>query len=139
MAPRIKYFTPQVWEREWGEEILVIHVPGLYTGKILKMKAGTRGGLQFHRKKNEAGYLYSGELLFEYDTGDGVLKKRMLVSGTSIHIPPGAVHRETAITDCIIFEVSNPVFNDRVRVEDRYGEKIEYGLPTTEDKDIRIE
>lgn len=139
MAERkIEFFEPQVWEREWGEEILVAHVPGLYTGKILKMKAGTRGGLQYHRKKNEAGYLYSGEMLLEYDAGDGLITKVRLAAGSSIHIPPGAVHRETALTDCIIFEVSTPVFNDRVRVEDLYGEKIEWGLPTTEEKDITV-
>ena len=101
-------------------------------------KAGTSGNLQYHRKKNEAGYVYSGEMLVEYDTGDGKLTSVKASAGQSVHIPPGVVHRETAITDCVIFEVSTPVFNDRVRVEDRYGEKIEGGLPTTEEKDIVI-
>ena len=106
----VSFFKPKdVAPRDWGQEILVAHVPGLYTGKVLIMKAGTSGGLQYHRKKDEWGYLYSGELLVEYDSGDGKLLQKKLVAGDCVHIPPEAVHRETAITDCVIFEVSNPV------------------------------
>ena len=136
----VNFFTPQdVGPRDWGREILIAHVPGKYTGKILMMKAGARGGLQYHRKKHEVGHLFSGELIVEYDSGDGKISKRTMKPGESIHIPPGAVHRETAVTDCTIFETSNPVFNDRVRMEEHYGEKIEGGLPTTQESEIRIE
>lgn len=128
----IKVFDPEeIGQRDWGKEILVAHIPNICIGKLLLMKAGSKGGLQCHRVKNESQYLYSGELLIEYDTGDGKLTEIKVKTGQAWHIPPGAVHRETAITDCVIFEVSNPVFNDRVRVEHRYGEKIESGLPTT--------
>lgn len=121
-----------VGPRNWGREILVSHVPGLYTGKVLMMNAGTRGGLQKHQLKNECGYLFSGEMWFDYDAGDGKLTRRKLVPGDSVQIPPGTVHREEAITDCIIFETSTPHFNDRVRMEEQYGEKIpEGGLPST--------
>ena len=135
----VKFFTPKdVGLRNWGREILIAHIPGICTGKMLLMKAGTRGGLQFHRKKNESQYLHYGKMLIEYDTGDGKLTKMEIVAGQAWHIPPGAVHRETAITDCVIFEVSNPVFNDRVRVENCYGEKIEGGLPSTTMDKIEI-
>lgn len=135
----VKVFNPQeLGSRDWGKEILVAHIPGVCTGKLLIMKVGTKGGLQCHRVKNESQYLYSGELMIEYDAGDGKLTEVKVVTGQAWHIPPRVVHRETAITDCIIFEVSNPVFNDRVRMEEHYGEKIEGGLPTTTLDEIEI-
>lgn len=129
----VEFTTPKdVGPRNWGREILVAHVPGLYTGKVLMINAGSKGGLQYHHLKNECAYLYSGEMWFYYDAGDGKLQRKKMVAGDSVHIPPGAVHREEAITDCVIFETSTPHFNDRVRVEERYGETIpEGGLPTT--------
>jgi len=135
----VNFFTPkEVGPRDWGKEILIAHIPSIGTGKMLFMKAGTRGGLQYHRIKNESQYLHYGKMLIEYDPGDGKLTKMEVVAGEGWHIPPGAVHRETAITDCVIFEVSNPVFNDRVRVENKYGEKIEGGLPSTTIDEIEI-
>ncbi len=134
--PTVQFLKQQVWSRDWGEEHLVIHTER-FTGKLLKMKKGTRGGLQYHQKKDEAGYLISGEMSVEYDDGSGKLLSRKLGPGDSLYIPPGAVHRETALTDCVIFEISNPVFNDRVRVEEKYGEKIESGMPSTKLEDVK--
>ncbi len=134
--PTVQFLKQQVWVRDWGEECLVIHTDR-YTGKLLKMKAGTRGGLQYHQKKDEADYIISGQMLLEYDDGSGNILKKELGPGESIHIPPGAVHRETALSDCVIFEISNPVFNDRVRMEEDYGEKIESGMPTTKIDDVK--
>ena len=128
----VEFFTPtDVGPRVWGREILVAHVPGLYTGKVLLMKAGTKGNLQRHQLKNESGYVYSGELLVRYDAGDGKLSERKVVAGESLHIPPGAVHQEEALTDCVIFETSTPHFNDRVRMEQEYGLEMTEGLPST--------
>lgn len=127
-----KFFIPEdLGHRDWGKEILVLHIPGICIGKILYRKAGSKGGLQYHQKKNEAHYLYSGQMIVEYDAGDGKITKTVVNAGQSWHVPPGAVHQETAITDCVIFEISTPHFNDRVRVEELYGEKAEGGLPTT--------
>ncbi len=131
----INFLPVETWERVWGEEILLIHTND-YTGKLLKMKKGTRGGLQFHQIKNESQYLLSGKVLIEYDTGDGKLATMEWLPGMSIHIEPGTVHRETALEDSIIIEVSNPVFNDRVRVEEKYGETPDQGLPTTTIEDV---
>ena len=133
MNPSAEFFRPEdVGPRDWGREILVAHVPGLYTGKILMMNKGTKGGLQRHQLKNECGYLFSGRLLFRYDTGDGKISERILNPGDGVHIPPGAVHQEEALEDCIIFETSTPHFNDRVHMEEQYGMQIpEGGLPST--------
>src|SRR3990167_3408375 len=129
----VEFFTPKdVGPRLWGREILIAHVPGLYTGKLLMTNKGAKGGLQKHHLKNECGYLYSGELLFRYDSGDGKIREKKLIAGDAVHIPPGAVHQEEALTDCIIFETSTPHFNDRVRIEPEYGLEIPPGgLPST--------
>jgi len=128
----VEFFTPEdVGPRDWGREILVAHAKGKYTGKILMMKAGAKGGLQKHRVKDETGHLISGRLLFRYDKGDGKITEVEMTPGQSVHIPAGAVHQEEAITDCVIYETSTPVFDDRVRMEEEYGLKIEGGLPTT--------
>ena len=128
----VKIFTPEdVGPRAWGREILVAHSRGKYTGKILMYNAGAKGGLQYHRLKDETSYLFSGEMLLRYDTGDGHLTETKISAGQSVSIPAGAVHQEEALTDCIIFEASTPVFDDRVRMEEQYGLKREGGLPTT--------
>lgn len=125
--------------REWGSETLVVDSPLGFTGKFLYMKAGSRGGLQFHRQKHEYAFLISGVLRVYADMGDGRIQWFNVTAGTCIEIPPGAVHQEEAITDCNIFEISSRVFNDRVRVEANYGLPEHGGLPTTQEREIRYE
>ncbi|MDP3795268.1 MAG: cupin domain-containing protein [bacterium] len=138
----VRFFTPtDVGPRIWGREILVAHVPGLYTGKLLLRNAagGEKRSLQYHRVKNECSYLYSGEMWFYYIDENNQVQRRRLVAGDSVHIPPGAIHSEEAITDCVIFETSNPVFNDRARVNEQYGwPNPENSLPTTSMDEIEI-
>lgn len=69
--------------------------------------------------------------MFRYDKGDGKLTEIKMTPGMSVYIPAGCVHQEEAITDSIMFEASNPVFDDRVRMEESYGMTIDGGLPTT--------
>ena len=118
-------------QREWGEEYLLSLVSGKYTFKKIIIKAGKKGGLQYHQKKNECAYVISGELILKFDDGNGNLISKKIKAGEAFHIPPGVVHQEQAITDCEIIEVSTPHFNDRVRVEKKYGLDDESGLPTT--------
>ncbi len=129
---QIKFFAAsEIGPRPWGQELLVAHAEGKYIGKVLLMKAGTKGGLQKHRLKDESGYIFSGELLVRYDDGTGNLRERVLHAGDCLHIPPDTVHQEEALTDCVIFETSTPHFNDRVRCEEQYGLSKEGGLPST--------
>lgn len=133
----VKILKTEVWPRDWGEECLIIHTDD-YTGKLLKMKKGTRGGLQKHQVKNEAQHLLSGKVMVEFDAGDGKLQTVEWLPGMSIHIEPGTVHRETALEDSVIIEVSNPIFNDRVRMEEHYGESKGTGLPSTNLEDVEV-
>ena len=55
-----------VGKRDWGEEILAALIPKKISLKILKIKKGKKGGLQYHRKKNECGIVISGKLKVNY-------------------------------------------------------------------------
>jgi len=130
--------SSSVGERDWGEEILLVLSEGKFTMKKLKIKKGFSGGLQYHRKKDEASYIISGELLVTYENGDGELIKKELKEGSWLHFPNGSIHQETALTDVELLEVSTPHFNDRVRVEKEFGldPKKFNGLPSTEENEI---
>ena len=49
----------RVGKRIWGEERLLALIPKILSLKKLKIKKGKKGGLQYHRKKNECGSLYA--------------------------------------------------------------------------------
>ena len=126
--------SKSVGERPWGSEDLLALVSKQFSVKRLKVKAGSKGGLQFHRLKDEVAVLISGEMLIRYDLGDKVLRERIIKAGDVVHFPPGLVHQEEAITDCEIIEASSPHFNDRVRMEEFYG--VPVGLPSTDETQI---
>ena len=129
---KVSFPKPQiVGKRNWGKEILLAIVKKKFSLKLLIMKKGSKGGLQYHHKKNECGYVLSGNLLIRYDNGKGKITKKILKSGEVFHFPPGAIHQEEAISKCKIIEVSTPHFNDRVRVEKKYNLPSEGGLPST--------
>ena len=56
------------------------------------MKKGKKGGLQYHRKKDECGIIISGKLKVTFDNGKGKLITKILQKGDSFHFPPGAIH-----------------------------------------------
>ena len=66
----------QIGKRPWGKEELLVLIPKILTLKKLTIKKGSAGGLQYHRKKNECGYLLKGKLLIKYDDGSKKLKKK---------------------------------------------------------------
>ena len=118
-------------ERPWGKEELLALISQKYMLKRLFVKAGNKGGLQFHRCKDECGVLISGKMIIRHDDGTGKLIERHISPGDVFHFPPGIVHQEEAVTDCVIIEASTPHFNDRVRSEEAYGLETSEGLPTT--------
>jgi len=133
MSPRpsIQLFPPrELHPRTWGREIVIAQTEH-YLVKLLLMKAGQAGGLQYHTRKIESFFLQEGQAFVDYDAGDGKLSRLPMSPGMTVHVPAGAPHRVTAITDCTFIEGSTPVFDDRVRVEAEYGEPETGGLPTT--------
>lgn len=126
----IRPYTPEAHARAWGTELFVAKTRK-YLGKVLFMKAGHKGGLQYHRRKDEAFHLLSGQALVRSDDGTGVLITREMSPGESYHIPPGAPHQVEAVTDCVLVEASTPHYDDRVRCEEAYGLTFDGGLQTT--------
>ena len=104
--------------------------------KKLTIAAGSKGGLQYHRLKDECGYLISGKMIIRYESPNGQIVERIIDAGESFHFPPGVVHQEEAVEDCVIIEGSTPHFNDRVRMEEYFGLGMPEGMPSTELKDI---
>lgn len=127
-----------VGPREWGEETLLVLANGKYTMKKLFIKAGKRGGLQYHRKKDEASYVISGKMIVRYENEEGNLIDKEVGPGDWFHFPNGCIHQEIAITDVVRIEVSTPHFNDRVRVEEMFGISDSTGLQTTTEEEIEI-
>jgi len=130
--------SESIGSRHWGEEVLLVLSPGKYTMKKLTTRAGEKGGLQYHRLKDEANYIVSGQLLLRYEDEHGVLQERLVGPDEWFHLPAGCVHQEEAITDVVRIEVSTPFFNDRVRVEEAFGKSVTWGLPTTDESDIEF-
>ena len=128
----------KVGKRDWGEEILCALIPKKISLKILKLKKGKKGGLQYHRKKSECGILISGRLLIRYEGTNGKLKKKIMKKGDSFYFPPGSIHQEEALTNCEIIEALTPYFNDRVRVEKKFGLSDISGLRTTKAREIKL-
>ncbi len=124
--------------RPWGSEDLLALVPTKFSVKRLKVRAGNKGGLQYHHLKDEVAVLISGEMLIRFDLGDGVLRERVIGPGDVVHFPPSLVHQEEALTDCELIEASTPHFNDRVRMEHTYGFGSPEGLPSTNLGDVEL-
>lgn len=105
-------FKPrELGPKPWGTELLIAHTPA-YIGKVLQMRAGSRGAYQYHQEKDETFFLFAGDALVK--TESGVVDMH---PGMSFHVPPGTRHQVIAVTDCTFFECSTPHFDDRVKVE----------------------
>lgn len=118
---------PYVVARSWGEEITVVQT-GTHCGKILERKAGTSGGFQLHMKE-ESHYLVKGRMLLR-SIKQGKVVETEVWAGSAWTVPPGTVHQEEALTDCTVFEVSDPTEHDRYAIEPDPG-----GLPSMTDED----
>ena len=144
MKDKKNYILPRfpkkkkVGNRNWGEEILLNLISKKISLKLLKIKKNRKGGLQYHRKKNECGYILKGKLKVIYVNKNGRLIHKILKRGDCFHFPPKSVHQEIASTNCEIIEASTPHFNDRVRVDKEYGLEKTEGLKTTKYSEIKL-
>jgi len=107
-------------DKPWGHEEIFAHTER-YVGKILSINAGESLSLQYHRGKDETLRVLDGVVDFlAGDSADRLVSHR-LEAGAVFHVPPGTLHRMTAITSCRLLEVSTPELDDVVRLDDRYG------------------
>lgn len=111
---------PEIKLKPWGREIWFAHTEK-YAGKILEVTAGNRYSLQYHEKKIETQYVYSGKVKFTYGTDKDNLQEEILNPGDKIDVAPYTIHRLEALEDSEIFEVSTPELDDVVKLDDDYG------------------
>ncbi len=111
-------------DKPWGYEIIFAAIEGKYAGKIIHVTAGHSISLQYHVRKEETISVLSGAGLIEHGPTANALVSEHFGTGDTIHLPPGAVHRVTAITDLTFAEASTAEAGwreDVVRLEDKYG------------------
>jgi mannose-6-phosphate isomerase len=123
-GPDAQVYQAARQDKPWGHEIIFAAVAGKYAGKIIHVTAGQSLSLQYHVQKEETISVLSGAALIEYGPAANALSSQHFAPGDTIHLPPGAVHRITAITDLTFAEASTaePGWReDVVRLEDKYG------------------
>jgi mannose-6-phosphate isomerase-like protein (cupin superfamily) len=111
-------------DKPWGHEEIFAVVEGRYVGKLLTVRAGESLSLQYHEQKDETIALVSGRAELDLGTAADSLRAVALDVGTSVHVPPGLLHRLRALDDSVFVEAStaDPGWReDVVRLEDRYG------------------
>lgn len=106
--------------KPWGKEIWFAHTP-TYAGKILIVNQGARLSLQYHEKKTETQYVYTGKIKFTYGKNENSLQEIILNPGDKFDIYPYTIHRVEGLEDSIIFEVSTAELDDVVKLADDYG------------------
>jgi mannose-6-phosphate isomerase len=123
-GPMAEIYAAPRQDKPWGQEVIFAGVDGKYVGKIIHVTAGHALSLQYHRQKDETISVLSGAAVVEHGPSADVLVSQHFGPGDTIHLPPGAVHRITAITDLTFAEASTaqPGWReDVVRLEDKYG------------------
>jgi len=111
-------------DKPWGHEVIFAAVEGLYVGKLIHVNAGHSLSLQSHRQKVETISIVHGEASVDYGADADNLATETFRPGDTIHLPVGAVHRITAVTDVVFAECSTALpgwRDDVVRLEDAYG------------------
>lgn len=123
-GPQAEVFKSARQDKPWGHELIFAAFEGKYVGKIIHVNAGQSLSLQYHQQKEETISVLSGEALVEHGPSADHLTDDHFGAGDTIHLPPGVLHRITAITDLEFAEASTAYpgwREDVVRLEDRYG------------------
>lgn len=121
-AGRAHLATVKVVYKPWGDERWLVPEGSPFGFKLITVRAGKRTSLQYHRQKEEANLILSGEgRLRLADDAGAPLTEYALVPGQIAHVRPGTVHRVEAVTDLVLVEVSTPELDDVVRIEDDMG------------------
>ncbi len=107
--------------KPWGQELLLCETP-LYTLKRLTYEAGHQGALQHHERKDEAFHIAAGVARVTWVDADHLIVQ-IATPGQTFHVPRGMPHKFEAITRCVVYEASNPVFDDRVNDSGQYGDE----------------
>lgn len=93
-------------EKYWGY-ITSVYADDNFTLKKVFMKKDTQSSMEYHVKKDEYYYIFSGKLKVGMRIGRAENKSIILEEGDVFHIPPGLMHMRIALEDTIVIEWSN--------------------------------
>jgi mannose-6-phosphate isomerase len=111
---------PREVSKPWGSELWYAHTDR-YAGKILRVNAGQRLSVQYHREKDETSFLLSGRVKVSQGPSVEQMREREIGPGEAWRSEPNVVHTIEALEDSVVLEVSSPELDDIVRLDDRYG------------------
>jgi mannose-6-phosphate isomerase len=111
----------RIVDKPWGHEEIFALVPGKFCGKVLYVRAGHSLSLQYHKVKEEVISVQRGTARLEVGDDPEELSVVDLGPGEGMHLPPGRIHRVTAVTDVWLLEASTTELDDVVRLADQYG------------------
>ena len=113
--------------KPWGEERTW---SGLFSGKEIRIKKGSRTSLKFNDRKNEVLFLQSGRLHVEMadeqhfsDPVKSPARTCIMEEGDILNVQAGCPYRLSAMEPCVLFEISDSISSGRVVLEDDYGRK----------------
>ena len=109
----------EIIKKPWGKEE-IIEINEKYMVKKLTMWKEHRCSLQFHNHKKETIYVLSGKLRIVSGPNQNDLKEKIYLTGDSITISPGTIHRMEGVEDSVYLEASTAEMNDVVRLVDDY-------------------
>ena len=110
----------QIINKPWGKEEIV-EINERYMLKKLTMFAGKKCSLQYHNHKKETIYVLSGKLRIYQGENEKKLESKIYLSGESITLNPGQIHRMEGVEDSVYLEASTPEMDDVVRILDDYN------------------
>jgi mannose-6-phosphate isomerase-like protein (cupin superfamily) len=123
-APQAEIYQAARQDKPWGHELIFAAVEGKYVGKIIHIDTGHSLSLQYHHEKEETISVLAGDALVTYGPAADQLTEQRFGPGDTIHLPPGVLHRISAVTDVTFAESSTALpgwREDVVRLDDAYG------------------
>lgn len=110
----------QIIQKPWGEEMWITSNEH-YVFRILHIKKGASVSLQYHRKKVETLYIEKGSAEYTIQRPGELRQVCLIRAGDILEHQPYEIHREKALEDMKIIEISTPEIDDIIRLEDEYG------------------
>ena len=95
-----------ILQKYWGS-ITTVYGDENFALKKIFMKKGTQSSMEYHIKKEETYYIYSGKLKLGLRVGRAENKFIILEKNDIYHIPVGLMHMRMALEDTVIIEWSN--------------------------------
>ena len=93
-------------DKYWGY-ITSVYANDSFTLKKIFMKKNSQSSMEYHCKKDEYYYIFSGKLKVGFRIGRAKNKSLIMEEGDVLHIRPGLMHMRMALEDTIIIEWSN--------------------------------